>query len=701
MVNEEQNITQTQLDIFDAPLTIPTNKLDADQYSADDLDGVTESLFGSGNMAYGILQASQSNAALLTNDPSFYNENSQLDFGSSGFQNGAAQFNPIDSGSSRLGNERIDTDTDRGIAGGAEISVPNTGSSDGNFASSTVGSVSASQLSSDIGSFSSASSGLSLSQGLNGVDGETPDVPDISSPTNGVDGQDGVSVGTGDTTININLGDTIELLDTTINELGDTITTLTTTVTDVTEILGDVLNNLTNNLIDLSEVTNLVTNITQELNQTITNTLIEITNVTTTVTNLVDGLLGGDGEFGLSLDLDILDTAGLGLDVPLTNLLDTNVDLNIDLDPAYSLANDIADLSGLDFLGDTLAELNATVEVLQATVNQVTDVVSDLDLNDPGATVEQLVDTLENLDETVASIASAVDDSVGGILNNLGIGDEGDSVEDLLSDVVSGNLDDVVTDAVDGLTGGLLDNELLGDVDDALGDIVTGLGLGNEGDGVGEVVDGVLSDLANGDLEGAVTDVVDGLLDGGLFGGNENSSDTDLSIGLGEESLDVNLDLVENIVGDIDIDLGLGGGLFGGDDETNNNDGDEDVGIETGIDLVDNTILDEGLDAALDPVEEIIGDLDLGLGVALDLLGGNNGTDNDSEDSGGQGTDDDTSWTDSTIGEGGLFDDLVDGLGGAGDVLPDPIGTVGEGLGILDTDPDAGSGGGLLGGLFG
>ena len=47
---------QIDFDTYDAPLFVPPGKLDADQYMADDLDGVTESLFGSGNMSYAILQ---------------------------------------------------------------------------------------------------------------------------------------------------------------------------------------------------------------------------------------------------------------------------------------------------------------------------------------------------------------------------------------------------------------------------------------------------------------------------------------------------------------------------------------------------------------------------------------------------------------------------------------------------------------------
>lgn len=45
----------------DAP--VQTHKLDADLYMAGDLDGITESLFGSGNLNYLLLQARQTDAA--------------------------------------------------------------------------------------------------------------------------------------------------------------------------------------------------------------------------------------------------------------------------------------------------------------------------------------------------------------------------------------------------------------------------------------------------------------------------------------------------------------------------------------------------------------------------------------------------------------------------------------------------------------
>ena len=67
MANDEDNKDViTSVDDLDLSIAPSVHKLDADQYAADDIDGVTESLFGSGNMAYASLQASQTDAILST-----------------------------------------------------------------------------------------------------------------------------------------------------------------------------------------------------------------------------------------------------------------------------------------------------------------------------------------------------------------------------------------------------------------------------------------------------------------------------------------------------------------------------------------------------------------------------------------------------------------------------------------------------------
>jgi len=59
-IREGQIIAQEQIDLFSTPLEVVNKKLDADQYTAEDLDGVTESLFGSGNLNFLSLQGAQS-----------------------------------------------------------------------------------------------------------------------------------------------------------------------------------------------------------------------------------------------------------------------------------------------------------------------------------------------------------------------------------------------------------------------------------------------------------------------------------------------------------------------------------------------------------------------------------------------------------------------------------------------------------------
>ena len=711
------DISKVQLDSFENFVAVPTHKLDADQYSAEDLDGVTESLFGSGNMAYASLQASQTDAVLNIADPITGAGNAGFDFlnnNDSSFRIAPdidAQSAPADAPVRAGENDDLITDTDRGIESQGQFNAPNdTGS--GNFASSTVGAVSASELSSNQGTFAPSGSGLSLQEGLNGTngqDGETPDVPDIPAPTDGTDGADGVDGTGGDTNIEVNLGDVnldlgdlTEFLDQTFIELGDTINNLTTSVTEITEILGDVITNLDiTNLLDLTEITNLINDLTINLNETINNTLINITNITNNVTNLIENILGGDGDLELTLDLNVLDTGLLDVTVPFSNLLDTDVNLDVNLDPTVNLINNIADLTGLDILSDTLAELGGTVNTLQNTIDQVTDLVTDLNLNDPGATVDQLIDTIGNLDQTVTDITQSVDGAVGGILDTLGVSDGDGSLGDTLDGVV-GNIGDgldgltggatgditdgledavdQVTDVVDALTDDALDgvgdtledavDQITDVVDDLAGTLLGGdgetplddladtigdaLGLGGDDNGdeglISQTLDPVVGDVtdaldnvtggATSDLSDGINDIVDGVSDladnltGGLTDGllgqnndNNGGQDTDVALDLGlgadgqeaiDETIEAALDPIEDLVGD--IDLGIGTTLLG-DGETDNNAGDSDLTIDTGIDLVDNTLLDEGLDAPLDPLEEITGDLDIDIDLAADLLG--------------------------------------------------------------------------------
>lgn len=1019
------NVTNTSLDDIDTPLVIPVNKLDADQYSAEDIDGVTESIFGSGNMAYASLQASQTDSLL--------NAASQEIAGADGFifdsqastaasgGNAVSSFTP-NTPAADANTQNFTMDTDRGLNDQAQGSDIRTGSGAGNFTAGTVGSVSASQLSSDTGSFASTGSGLSLGDGLSGesgVDGSAGS--NGSAGANGQDGQnggggDGTTIINNETVINlgdidlgdinlgdIDFGDLVELVDNVFINLGDTITTVTTTLTEITNILDTILNNDTiNNILDLTEVTNIVTNLTETLTTNISNVLTEVTNITENITNLLGDISGGDGiDPHIILDVNLLDSLITSADIPLFHLLDTDLDLNVNLTPTLDFVDELASTAGLDIVSDALGDLAGVTNLLQNTINDVTDVVSDLDLHDPTASIENLLHDLTDLEGITNDALTAVDDAVGNLLDTLSLGGDGGEGDGLVSqtlDPVVGQVGDVldtltggmttevtdalddtvdtVTDIVDNLTGGLTDgllgqnndnddgadsdisldldiaaiDALLADnpldvaldpLEDLIGDVDLGIGLGadllgsggeetdndtgdsditlntnidlidntlggivedipldsieelvgdidldigaavnllgdlaapivNDGEG-GSGEDTLLANIGDG-LSDALQDPVDGLVDGlglenilgdddssnddglisdtldpviedvgdvidtltggatdqltddltntvdavsdiaddltgGLLGGllgqnndNEGSTDSDVETDLGldildqtiiDNPLDVALDPVEDLIGDVDIGLDLDAALLGsGGEETDNDAGDTDITIDTNIEVIDNALGELTEELTLDPVEEIVGDVDIDLDSALDVLGdiaaplvndgeGGTGEDtllaevgdevaeilddaaeelvdtasdiveggtdllggdflgNDGEDEGdsalldhiddvldigdGGGLDDALDllhiaeddgdilgedalgeWTETTLdGVGGVFDDLVDGLGGAGDVLPDPVGTIAEGLGILDTDPDTGSGGGLLGGLFG
>mgnify|MGYP001481007745 CR=1 FL=1 len=58
------NAASSNLDLLPHNIEAPIKKLDADNYMAEDIDGVTESLFGSGNMNFLSLQSGQTDAAI-------------------------------------------------------------------------------------------------------------------------------------------------------------------------------------------------------------------------------------------------------------------------------------------------------------------------------------------------------------------------------------------------------------------------------------------------------------------------------------------------------------------------------------------------------------------------------------------------------------------------------------------------------------
>lgn len=343
----------TQSEAFDESMAIPASRLDADHYAADDIDGVTESIFGSGNMAYASLQASQVDDAMALNDALNPESDSASDRGDLPTFSGN-----MTAPDSAIGNafhaisepdREIPTDTDRALDSGDMKGTENLGA-EGNFSNTTVGALSASTLSSDIGAFSGAS-GLASDGGVN------IDITGSSAVTNStVTNNNPTTITDTVNTVLHTVNDTVEVI---TNVLGDTIGDVTTvlgdTIGEVTNLGGDLVETVTNmgneiveNILqgDIESVVNTITNgLTQEISN-ITETLnSEVLSVTDTVTNTVTNLLEETGVTDMTSQItntvfnsaNDITTAILGdggisahLDTGLLNALGAHSDITID-----------------------------------------------------------------------------------------------------------------------------------------------------------------------------------------------------------------------------------------------------------------------------------------------------------------------------------------------------------------------------------
>lgn len=328
--------------------------------------------------------------------------------------------------------------------------------------------------------------------------------------------------------------------------------------------------------------------------------------------------------------------------------------------------SDVTADAGLDIVDHDVVDA-----ALNAALDPVEDLAGDLDIDLSAAT-----DLFNNQDTDNASGDSDV---------------TAQTDMELVDTELLGGTGEVHLDPVEEITGDLdIDTTVVTDIlgntaDDILNDGAGGTGedtlLSHIGDGLHDTAETIIPGLNAGD--GAEEDLS---LDTNIDIIDENLADTDLGSVLNP---------VEEIAGDIDTALGLDTNLLN-NTGTDNASGDSDISGGLDLNIAGNDVADIPLDIPLDGVEKITGDVDLDIGGAIDLLN----SDNSENGSGSSSGDDETSWTESTITDGGgLFGDIVNGIDGLADALPDPTGTVAEGIGALDVDPelDVGS----IGGLFG
>jgi hypothetical protein len=538
-------------DLLNSFISAPQSKLDADQYMVSDLDGVTEGLFGSGNMNFLMMQSAQTNEAM-----SHLNPLSALSAGD-GF-----------STASLIGTSNANPEsfvyTVNDSAHNAISAMPLTRAAQDS--GDAVG------FSSPAGAASFQSSAQPTSQGITTSD--TVSVTSVngsngsngSNGNNGGNGSDGTNGnGTGDIIINNTIINTINN-NTTIVDIDDAVTNI-----------FDTVNNITENVFNLTEtVLNII-----NLDSTVTNLFDTVNNLTNNIFTTINEILGGDGNglgpIGLNLNLDLSNLTHLNLDFingdNILNVINEVIDLSPILDPVTDLVGNIA--SGLD---------------LGLLVNPFT-----------------YDDSPDDKDLVVTSALELL----GIPLPPLGIDLPLDPVEFLLGDIdLSLNLDN---DLLNGILEGSAIGDLLG------GDLLGGDLLG------GDLLGGLLeNDITDGLLgEGGVEGLLGGLL------GNGGEFDQDLSAGvnanlLGTNLVDLPLDLVlnpvEDLLGDVDVGAGLGLDLLGSS-ETSNAAGDTDIVIPLDINLGGSNLISDTLFVNLDPVEAIVGDIDLDLTAAADVLG--------------------------------------------------------------------------------
>jgi|GEM_PF-1343004 len=353
-------------------------------------------------------------------------------------------------------------------------------------------------------------------------------------------------------------------------------------------------------------------------------------------------------------DVDIAVSTPLGLP-PIEISLDLVEAITGDIDLALGLTENDGAL-GLN-LDSVVAGIDLTEgQVLGVEVPVIAPVLESL--LDPAATPQE-------------AIENALDSAAG-------------SLEDTVGDVaeVIGNLADVLQGGTDNITGGLTE-------------------------GIGALGDTVENGIIGG---GLVHDMLDDLSGLGMADGDPADTDIDIGNNIGLPQIDIVLDTVENIVGDIDVGLDLG---------LDNNGVTLDIDLTAlGIDLTNGT-QEVDIPLAMPVVEDV-------LDIAEDILGTAAG--NDTEAAGAMGLIDsvlesaedllsialggtsdngsDATWpilnTDGAGGIAGIAEGLglPGGDGGGGLNLLEPVGDLTEGFGLLSGGGnDHNQGGGLLSGL--
>ncbi len=575
-LTETMQPMQTTLDQFNAFITAPPRKLDADEYMANDLDGSTEGILGSGNLNFLMLQAGQTDESIENSDPFGVNadqiiSNAIAAVAANAISPMASSENQFDTAMDRPFS--ISGDHNGGLHGGPGGGQPN-GSAGSIGASSYVASSHAGMPFGDVTNYATSSAintsdirpAIHGTNGTGGVSGTNG-----TNGTNGVDGTPG-----GNTTVINNEAPT---------NIFDTVNNLTENVFDTTTNIFDTVNHATTNIFD-------------------------------TLNNIFDNITGGDlGPVGISLDAALDDLSNLKLDIisgdNILNVLDETLDASPILTPVEGLLGNLLSSVSLDAI---LNPFQYDSSPNDYDLHLGTD-VQFLGITAPPIALDIPLDPVEGLLGDIDIGLNLTDDllNLGGILG--GGNDNGDH------DLALGSIGPVDLATINGLVSDVINpvENLIGDVD-----VTGGLGLGLLG-----------ADLDNG---GADTDIhipldID-LVDSELLSNGLNISLAPVETITGD--IDLDLTAAANILGNVadnlvdDLNGGTGednilsqaedtaSGIMGDLLSFGGGDADQDISFNAVQDTLGFDLLGNATDITLDPVESITGDIDL-VG-SLDLL---------------------------------------------------------------------------------
>ncbi len=656
-------------------LQTPVSKLDADNYAAEDLDGVTESLFGSGNLNYLTLQSQQNDLMAQTaaagesigSDIHVTNLASGISSG-----HGAAA---VASQGAEMVSGSLSEDGAQGLGDyssfgqGIASLVPtlskggsgSDGADGGQGRDSSVFSSSNSSFS-DKSSVQSAVNGTDGESGLNGNNGSNGN--NGNNGNNGQDGDDGSNGGGGNPVGDIDIHiDTDITGPININPIVDVI------LDPIEAIVGDI-DLIVDTDLDLDELTDTVGDI-------LSNPVGTIDTVLNGVEGIVNSLLLSptDGDTDLHVDLGVIGPINLNpvVDVildpveQLTGDIDINILPDIDLDAGAVDLNIDTIVAGLP-LAD--ASLHLAPPVLEAV----------------GGTLENLPgldDILQNPQGAVENLLGDAHNIVGSLLG--GGNGEGANDTDLHADLGIIPPVEINLDPVEAIVGDIdldLTNQLdLQDLPCTVSDIVANVATLD----VPQSLHGTLDNLVHAGPVAEVLPAVESVV--------------------GEFVADI---LDENPVETVETILSGDGltGLLGGGPDNDDTANDTDLTLDPQIDILGIGTPDIEVAAVLDPVESVIGDIDINIDLAIDALNGGGVGELVTLSGESTGTGEGGIWPENPVN--GLVDNVFDTMLGGGDAatgLPDPAGTVAEGLGILNLVDNGGHHGGghhgLLGGLFG